>query len=100
MAYSLHMIESIDDKALKQAWTKDNFGGIKPDWRRKVSIILTALDNAVVPTDLDVPGMGFHALKGHTPTRFAVWVSRNWRITFSWSGENATHVMMEDYHGS
>ncbi|WP_353682728.1 hypothetical protein [Mesorhizobium sp.] len=26
-------------------------------------------------------------------------MSRNWRITFAWNGENAADVEMEDYHG-
>jgi len=31
--------------------------------------------------------------------RYAVSVSRNWRITFAWIGEDAIDVDMEDYHG-
>ena len=33
-------------------------------------------------SDLNVPGMGFHALTGDMTGRFSVTVSRNWRITF------------------
>jgi len=31
--------------------------------------------------------------------RFSVVVSRNWRITFSFEGEHAVDVDLEDYHG-
>ena len=48
---------------------------------------------------MDAPGFGFHKLTGDQAGRFAVWVSRNWRITFSWEGENAEQVDLEDYHG-
>jgi proteic killer suppression protein len=49
---------------------------------------------------MNAPGFGFHALKGDQAGRFAVSVSRNWRITFSWEGEDALDVDMEDYHGN
>ena len=93
------MIESFRSKALKKYWTKGDDTGIRPDWRRKVRILLSRLDAARVPDEMDVAGFGFHALKGDQAGRFAVWVSRNWRITFSWEGENAFDVEMEDYHG-
>jgi proteic killer suppression protein len=42
---------------------------------------------------------GFHALTGNMRGRYAVSVSRNWRITFAWSGTDAIDVDLEDYHG-
>jgi proteic killer suppression protein len=38
-------------------------------------------------------------LSGNFVGRYAVWVSRNWRITFGWSGDDAIDVDLEDYHG-
>ncbi|PSJ54902.1 killer protein [Mesorhizobium ephedrae] len=70
------------------------------DWRRKVRLVLTRLDAARAVTEMDVPGFGFHALTGDMSGRFAVTVSRNWRITFAWDGENAVDVDLEDYHGT
>jgi toxin HigB-1 len=93
------MIVSFKSKALKRYWTKGDDTGIRPDWRTKVRLILTRLDAAFEAAELDVPGFGFHLLKGNRAGRFAVSVSRNWRITFTWQGENATDVDMEDYHG-
>jgi proteic killer suppression protein len=93
------MIESFRSKALKRYWTKGDDAGIRPEWRKKVRIVLSRLDMARDPAEMNVPGFGFHALKGDQAGRFAVWVSRNWRITFSWNGENAKEVEMEDYHG-
>lgn len=93
------MIESFKSKALKRYWTKGDETGIRADWRRKVWLILSRLDVARIPEEMDSPGLGFHSLTGDKLGRHAVWVSRNWRITFSWSGENATEVDMEDYHG-
>lgn len=94
------MIESIRNKALRRYWTKGDDAGIRPDWRKKVRILLSRLDAAHAPEDMDVPGFGFHALRHDQAGRYAVWVSRNWRITFAWKSENATDVEMEDYHGN
>lgn len=93
------MIESFKSKDLKRYWTKGDESGIRADWRKKVRIILSRLDASREPSEMNIPGFGLHPLKGDQSGRFAVWVSRNWRITFSFEGENATDVDMEDYHG-
>lgn len=93
------VIESFGSKALSRYWTKGDAAGIRPDWLTKVRLILSRLDVVRTPGEMDVPGLGFHPLKGDQAGRYAVWVSRNWRITFAWRGENARDVDMEDYHG-
>jgi proteic killer suppression protein len=57
------------------------------------------MDASIKPEAMDLPGFGFHKLTGNLAGRYAVWVSRNWRITFAWAGEDATDVDLEDYHG-
>jgi toxin HigB-1 len=94
------MIRSFRSKALSRYWLKADDRGLRPDWRRKVQLILATLDGATAAKDLDLPGLGFHALKGNLRGRFAVTVSRNWRITFAWDGEDAIDIDMEDYHGT
>jgi proteic killer suppression protein len=44
-------------------------------------------------------GAGFHALRGDQKGRYAMTVSRNWRPTFGWDGEDAIDIDLEDYHG-
>ncbi len=61
--------------------------------------MLNALHNAKQPESLDLPGFGFHPLTGDMAGRFSITVSRNWRITFAWRGEDAIDVELEDYHG-
>ena len=73
-------------------------------WKRrnqhsKTAVVLDALDAATRPRDLDLPGFGFHALKGDRRGQYAVTITRNWRITFRWLGEDAIEVDFEDYHG-
>jgi proteic killer suppression protein len=99
MPYELPMIVSFQNKALKRFWSKGDATGIKPEWRTKVRIMLTALEALRQPPDMDMPGFGFHALTGDLEGRFSISVSRNWRITFGWSGEDAVSLDLEDYHG-
>jgi proteic killer suppression protein len=94
------MIRSFRSKVLKRYWTRGDESGIRPDWRKKVRLVLSMMDASRQPTELDAPGFGFHALTGDQAGRFAIWISRNWRLTFSWEGEDATDVDLEDYHGN
>ncbi|HTV70204.1 MAG TPA: type II toxin-antitoxin system RelE/ParE family toxin [Rhizobiaceae bacterium] len=96
----MSVIANFRNRALKRYWTKGDESGIRPDWRRKVRLILSRLDVAASPQEMDSPGFGFHALTGDQAGRFAVLVSRNWRLTFGWDGENAIEVDLEDYHGN
>ena len=92
------MIRSFRSKALKRfAETGDasRLSVQKPDRIRR---ILLRLDLAVMPRELDAPGLRFHALRGESKGRFAVWASENFRITFGWDGEDAIEVDLEDYH--
>ncbi|MBA3517486.1 MAG: type II toxin-antitoxin system RelE/ParE family toxin [Rhizobiales bacterium] len=93
------MIASFRSKALKRFWENDDSRGINPQWVAKIVLILDALDNAVTPAELDVATFGFHALIGDMAGRYAIRVTRNWRITFAWEGESGIEVDLEDYHG-
>jgi proteic killer suppression protein len=92
------MIASFRSKALSRYWLKNDIKGVRPDWRPRVRQILLALDAAPVPTALNLPGLNFHQLRGDQAGRFAVSVSRNWRITFGWDDKDAIDVDLEDYH--
>ena len=93
------MIKSFKSRSLKRYWVKDDASGIRPDWIPRIDLILDALNAAVEPEDLDIPGLKFHPLKGDRAGEYAVNVSRNWRVTFGWSSQDAIDVNMEDYHG-
>lgn len=72
---------------------------LRPDGVKHIRLILCALDQATTPEALDLPDLGFHALKGEMAGRYAVTVSRNWRLTFRFEGEDAVDVDLEDDHG-
>ncbi len=93
------MIKSFRNRALKRYWIKGDASGLRPDWVPKVRLVLSALDQAGSAEALNLPGLGFHALAGNMAGRYAVAVSRNWRITFAFEGEDAVDLDLEDYHG-
>ena len=91
------MIRSFRSRALKRLWNDDDPKGIRPDQLSRVSRVLRELDTSVAPDHLNLPGYRFHALHGR-PTRYSVTITRTWRITFEWDGEDAVRVDYEDYH--
>jgi proteic killer suppression protein len=93
------VIASFRSKPLRRYWTKGEEKALRADWRGKVRMILSRLDVARNSAEMSLPGFGFHPLKGDQAGRFAVTVSRNWRITFAFQGEDAVDVDLEDYHG-
>jgi Plasmid maintenance system killer protein len=50
------------------------------------------------PEDLGLPGLDLHSLKGDRAGTWAVKVSGNWRVTFTFIGQDANDVDYEDYH--
>lgn len=47
---------------------------------------------------MNLPGWRFHALKGALAGHWAAWVDENWRLTFTFEGEDAVLVDYRDYH--
>ena len=59
---------------------------------------LAYLDQAASASELNIPGMHLHALKGERKGWWAMTVSGNYRITFRFDGEDAIDLDLEDYH--
>jgi len=91
------VIQSFRSRALKRLWNDNDPGGIRPDQVARARRVLIELDVASRPEDLNLPGYRFHTLHGR-PRRYSVTVTRTWRITFEWEGEDALRVDYEDYH--
>jgi proteic killer suppression protein len=47
---------------------------------------------------MSLPGLALHELRGTRKGVWAVRVSGNWRVTFTWTGKDAHDVNYEDYH--
>jgi proteic killer suppression protein len=93
------MIRSFRNKSLQRFWTRSDASGLRPDWVARTGRLLEALDLARSPQEMAFVGSGLHALRGNLKGRYALTVSRNWRLTFGWDGEDAIEVDLEDYHG-
>ncbi len=92
------MIGSFRSKALRRYFERRDASKLSVTNFQRLDTILTTLDEAVRPDEMNVPGWRFHALKGAMKGRYAVDISGNWRITFAWDGEDAIDVDLEDYH--
>ena len=93
------MIKSFNDKITKQIFYNKRVKGVELQLTKKAKRRLDFLDATVDLEDLYFPPSNhFHALQGLSPTRYAISVDRQWRITFEWNEGNAHDVLFEDYH--
>ena len=92
------MIQSFRHKGLQRFAETGSKAGIQPEHAKKLRNLLTALDVASRPSDMNAPGYGLHALRGNLAGHWSVTISGNWRPTFAFEGEDAILVDYQDYH--
>jgi toxin HigB-1 len=96
--YTIQVIKSYRHKGLKLFAETGSKAGIQPVHAARLRRLLTALDVASRPADMDALGNNLHPLKAELSGHWAVRVSGNWRLTFCFEGENVIHVDYQDYH--
>ncbi|MEJ0061752.1 MAG: type II toxin-antitoxin system RelE/ParE family toxin [Alphaproteobacteria bacterium] len=92
------MIEGFKHKGLRRFYENGDRSGLRPDQAKKIGVLLTSLDAAETPEEMNLPTFHFHALTGDRKGVFAVTVRANWRITFRFAHGTAYDVDLEDYH--
>jgi len=92
------MIISFTHKGLEKFYRTGSKSGIQSKHAQRLRLILSNLDQAEGPNDMDMPGLKLHELKGTRRGIWAVKVSGNWRVTFRFKGRDAEIVNYEDYH--
>ncbi len=92
------MIENIKHKGLKKLYESGSKQGVKAEHVARLGVILARLDASSTPEDMNLPGLGLHALKGSLKDFWSVSVSGNWRVIFRFEGNHATDVDYLDYH--
>lgn len=92
------MIKSFLHKGLERFYKTGKKSGIQSQHADRLRLILTNLDQAESPDDMDLPGLSLHELKGKRKGIWSVKVSGNWRVTFRFVDRNAEIVNYEDYH--
>jgi len=97
-AIHLRMIKSFRHKGLERFFREGSKAGIQPAHAPRLRLQLTQLDAAVRPDDMNLPGWHWHPLKYDLAGHWSVSVSGNWRMTFSFEGQDAVLVDYQDYH--
>jgi proteic killer suppression protein len=92
------MIRSFRHKGVQRFFEKGIKAGIQAHHEQRLRLMLSRLDDSRNARDMDAPGWKLHALKGGMKGHWAVWVDQNWRLTFTFEGENAVLVDYQDYH--
>lgn len=92
------MIRSFKHKGLERFFRDGSKAGIQPKHERRLRLQLARLDAARSAEDMDLPGWRWHALKGDLKGHWAVFVEKNWRVVFTFEGEDAVLVDYQDYH--
>jgi proteic killer suppression protein len=92
------VIKSFRHAGLAEFYRTGSKRGINPAHAGKLFVQLTALDQAVTPRDMGLPGWRLHPLTRNLDGHWSVRVNGNWRITFMFEGEDAILVDYQDYH--
>ncbi len=92
------MITGFRHKGLERFYGTGNTSGINAQHAGKLRRLLTALDSSTEPADMNLPGGRLHRLHGDRKGAWALWVSGNWRLVFSFTGNHASNVDYLDYH--
>ena len=92
------MISSYRHKGLELYATKGDRSKLQQVHVSKIKLILTRLEAAKSPQEMNQPGYKFHQLTGDMKDFYAVKVSGNYRIIFRFESENAYDVDYLDYH--
>ncbi len=92
------MIRSYRHKGLERFAETGSIVGIQPDHAVRLRRLLTALDVAAQPSDMDAPGNRLHALRGDLQGHWSVRVNGNWRLTFMFEDRDVILPDYQDYH--
>lgn len=92
------MIISFQHKGLRQFYETGTTRGIQAAHAARLKRQLQLLDRAKAAADMDLPGWGYHPLKGKLAGFHAVSVNGNWRLIFRFIGTDAELVDYLDYH--
>jgi toxin HigB-1 len=92
------VIRSFRHDGLERFFKTGSKAGIRPEHARRLRLQLGALDAALRPEDMNLPGWDWHPLTGDLAGHWAVKVSKNWRLTFAFEGQDAILVDYRDYH--
>jgi proteic killer suppression protein len=92
------VIRSFRHKGLEAFFRTGSKAGILPRHAARLRLILTTLDNASVPQDMNLAGFYLHRLSGQLSGCWSVRVDGNWRVVFRFHERSAELLDYLDYH--
>jgi proteic killer suppression protein len=92
------MIKSFRHKGIQKFFETGSKAGIQAAHAPRLARQLHQLDVAKQPLDMAIPGWKLHPLTGALAGHWSIWVSGNWRLTFTFEVEHAVLVDYKDYH--
>ena len=92
------MIKSFRHAGLEKFYKAGSKAGIQPHHANKLRVQLTALNEAKQPSDMATPlSWGLHRLQD-IERHWSIQVNGNYRLTFTFDGEDAILIDYRDYH--
>jgi proteic killer suppression protein len=92
------MIKTFRHKGLKAFYESGSTKGIQSVHAKRLARLLSFLDKAVGPDDLDISGWRLHPLKGEFDGFWSLTVSGNWRVIFRFEGRDVVSLDYLDHH--
>jgi proteic killer suppression protein len=92
------VIKSFRHKGVQRFFATGSKAGIQPKHAAKLEEQLALLNTVKRPEQMNVPRWRLHALHADLDGHWAVSVNGNWRLTFTFEGEDAILVDYRDYH--
>jgi proteic killer suppression protein len=92
------MIISFKHKGLATFFHTGSAAGIQTIHRKRLREVLTVLNVARGPEDLQRPSWRTHQLHGNRQGFYAIWVQANWRLTFRFVDTDVELLDYLDYH--
>ncbi len=85
-------------RRLRRFYDKHQRGLLPEGTEAVVQEMLSSLDDADVPEDMDKPGWGWKEMKGDMAGTYRVEVNKKWRLLFRWENGGPVAIDLVDYH--
>jgi len=92
------MIRAFRHRGLKRLFEDGDASKVRADRLKRIADVLSHLDTALRPADVDLPGYRLHPLKGGLKGYWSVSISGSWRIVFRFADGDVFDVDLVDYH--
>ena len=89
------MILRFRHRGLERLYSRGDTSGVSAQHVRRLRAVLAT---ASVPSDMALPGLRLHPLRGGRAGQWSVSISGNWRVIFEFEGQHVTNVDLVDYH--